>query len=163
MTLPSTDVDNYRPCAGICLFNARGQVWMGRRVDAPPPYCWQFPQGGIDAGENPLFGAIRELEEETGIDVNLISPLGEIEDWLYYDIPPDNKRRHDRWHGQKQRWYAFRYHGGDNDINLNHQSPAEFTRWKWASLSEACTLIVPFKRDIYDRLATDFAHLESTP
>ncbi|WP_017931665.1 RNA pyrophosphohydrolase [Robiginitomaculum antarcticum] len=161
MTLPTGEDDAYRPAAGVCLFNGDGKVWLGRRANTPAPYCWQFPQGGIDAGEDPLYAAIREVHEETGAHVNLLSPLAQVQDWLYYDIPGGHRRKERLWHGQKQRWFAFRYHGGEDDFNLKYHMPAEFTQWRWASLSEACDLIVPFKRDLYARLAQDFAHLEN--
>jgi len=157
---PRSDED-YRPCVGICLFNTVGKVWLGRRAGTPEPYCWQFPQGGIDDGETPLYAAIRELHEETGVHINQMSPLGEIKDWLYYDIPNGHRRREKLWLGQRQRWFAFRYTGADSDINLNFHMPAEFTDWRWATLKEARQKIVPFKREIYDRLAADFAHLET--
>lgn len=162
MSPPPRSDDDYRPCVGICLFNQEGRVWLGRRAQTPEPYCWQFPQGGIDAGETPLYAAIREMHEETGIHVNHLSPLGEISDWLYYDIPNGHRRKKKLWLGQRQRWFAFRYHGGDEDMNLQRHHPVEFTQWRWASLSEAREQIVPFKREIYDRLAADFAHLENT-
>jgi putative (di)nucleoside polyphosphate hydrolase len=57
----------YRPCVGIIVFNAAGQVWLGQRAGTAAPYNWQFPQGGIDAGEDALAASRRELEEETGI------------------------------------------------------------------------------------------------
>ena len=54
-----TSCKPYRPNVGIALFNASGQVLIGRRFrdDGPeiilPGLEWQMPQGGIDAGENP--------------------------------------------------------------------------------------------------------------
>lgn len=156
MPIPTGPIDHYRPCAGVALFNADGRVWLGRRIESHAN-AWQLPQGGIDAGEDAQMGAIRELEEETGIHVNLLSPLGEIQDWLYYDIPK-GKGKHARknWRGQKQKWYAFRYHGTDADINLRYHLPAEFSEYRWARLSEIADLIVPFKRKVYERLQVEF-------
>ena len=62
----------YRPCVGIMVLNREGQVWIGRRPDAPsepegPGAWWQMPQGGIDEREDPRQAALRELDEETGI------------------------------------------------------------------------------------------------
>ena len=60
-----------RPCAGIMLINARGLVWIGRRlpkwVGDKSASIWQMPQGGISLGEDPGQAALRELEEETGV------------------------------------------------------------------------------------------------
>ena len=58
--------------SGIALFNAAGQVLIGRRFrdDGPeiilPGLEWQMPQGGIDADEDPRDAVMRELWEETG-------------------------------------------------------------------------------------------------
>ena len=49
------------------LVNPAGLVFAGRRIDSNPE-AWQMPQGGIDKGETPRQAALRELEEETGID-----------------------------------------------------------------------------------------------
>ncbi|WAC67019.1 NUDIX domain-containing protein [Agrococcus sp. SL85] len=37
---------------------------------------WTLPGGGIDAGEHPADGAVREVREETGYDVRLTGLLG---------------------------------------------------------------------------------------
>jgi len=41
----------YRPCVGVMLVNAQGEVFVGQRIDNPGP-AWQMPQGGIDPGES---------------------------------------------------------------------------------------------------------------
>jgi putative (di)nucleoside polyphosphate hydrolase len=47
----------YRPCAGLCVINRKGLVFVGRRADGPEhvdkTHVWQMPQGGIDEGEKP--------------------------------------------------------------------------------------------------------------
>ena len=69
----------YRPCVGTLVLNRAGQVWIGRRHDAPnepegPGAWWQMPQGGIDEGEDAAQAALRELYEETGMrSVELIA------------------------------------------------------------------------------------------
>ena len=40
----------YRPCVGLMLLNASGQIFVGKRIDQTVE-GWQMPQGGIDAGE----------------------------------------------------------------------------------------------------------------
>lgn len=55
----------HRPCVGICVFNAAGRVFMGKRAGGPEhvdmTHSWQLPQGGIDKGEQPLDAAARAL------------------------------------------------------------------------------------------------------
>lgn len=158
MSTPTGEPHQYRPAAGIVLFNAQGQVWLGKRAGNQTQHIWQFPQGGIDPGESPEFAAIRELREETGISIEHLSPLGQVERELFYDFPKDyaGKGRVKNWRGQRQSWFAFRFNGDANHINLNFHSPAEFTDWRWAELSEAPMLIIPFKRKVYDQLVIEF-------
>lgn len=153
----------YRPAAGIALFNQRGEVFLGRRSNTNSPYIWQMPQGGIDAGESPKKAAIRELEEETGIKAEFITPLGRIDQWLYYDFPPGFKgaKRVRGWHGQRQKWFAFRFTGKTKHINLNAHKPAEFIDWRWDSLERASTLVVPFKRPVYAQVKEHFGKFKT--
>jgi 8-oxo-dGTP diphosphatase len=39
---------------------------------------WCMPGGGIEAGETPEQAAIRELKEETNLDIRLIRKIGEL-------------------------------------------------------------------------------------
>ena len=119
MTLRSDhpDSQNYRLCAGAVLFNHDGMVWVGQRVDTPG--AWQMPQGGIDAGEDPLTAARREVAEEIGTDK--LGLMGEAEGWLAYDLPPAlaAKMWGGKYRGQMQKWFAFRFEGADSDIDID--------------------------------------------
>lgn len=150
---------HHRPNVGVVLFNAEGNVWLGKRYGADEPWCWQFPQGGMDEGETPQEAGLRELHEETGVTQELIEPLGSIEDWLAYDFPPEvlAQRSRNRWRGQKQRWFAYRYLGTDADFDLEAVPPQEFAEFRWVSLETTPQLIIPWKRDVYERVAKAFA------
>ena len=78
----------YRPCVGLMVLNTSGLIWSGRRLDNAAD-AWQMPQGGIDPGEVPLDAALRELEEETSIPASEVEVLGEMEEWIPYDLPLD--------------------------------------------------------------------------
>lgn len=147
----------YRLGAGIVVFNTDGLVLMGERGDFPGN--WQFPQGGIDAGEEPWPAAQRELYEETGIAEDKVTLLAETPDWLTYDFPPGITGHpiYGRHAGQKQKWFAVRFLGADADMNLDAHHAPEFTRTAWMRLADAPDLIVPFKRELYQTLAHEFA------
>jgi len=156
----------YRPCVGIMVLNAEGLVWVGRRADAPGDAegqgtWWQMPQGGIDKGEDPAAAALRELGEETGI--RSVAILGETPGWLRYDLPPHlvGKAWKGKYRGQMQKWYAVRFLGSDEEINITPADPdqIEFVAWRWVPLAQLAELIVPFKRQVYRQVAEAFAPL----
>ena len=150
------DLDLYRPNVGVVLFHPDGRVWLGRRVSTPGPHNWQFPQGGVDPGEDLEAAARRELFEETG--ATRIALLGRTEGWVAYDFPPGHggSKALRGWKGQKQVWFAFRFEGTDGDFDLTAHGPPEFDAWRWALLEEAAELIVPFKKAAYLRVVEAF-------
>lgn len=147
----------YRPNVGLALFSRAGHVFLGRRINSRGAFQWQMPQGGIDEGESPEEGALRELEEEVGVSAKLVSVLEETEDWIYYDFPPDLKKRlPGPYIGQRQKWFALRFTGSDSDVRLDLHKP-EFDAWRWAGLGETPALVIPFKRPVYTEVAERFA------
>jgi putative (di)nucleoside polyphosphate hydrolase len=147
----------YRPGVGIMLINRDGHVFVGRRIDQTVE-GWQMPQGGIDKGESPENAARRELKEEVGTDKAEI--IRELDGWLEYDLPAHlvGVALHGKYRGQKQKWFALRFTGSDKDIDLRTHEP-EFATWRWASMEELPSLIVPFKRDIYRKVIAAFKDL----
>ena len=147
----------YRPCAGVMLLNAHGQVFVGQRLDSTLE-AWQMPQGGIDKGEAPYAAAIRELWEETGVSAELVELVAEAPDELFYDLPEDliGKLWKGKWRGQRQRWFLFRFLGQDSDVNIATAEP-EFRAWRWADPADLPDLIVPFKRELYRDVLKAFA------
>ena len=156
----------YRPNVGIALFNAAGQVLIGRRFrdDGPeiilPGLEWQMPQGGIDGQENPRGAVMRELWEETG--VKSAAYLGET-DWLTYEFPPYSgapSHRLAHFRGQRQKWFALRFTGLEREIDpliSRNDQPPEFDQWRWEQLDRVADLVVPFRRDVYRAVAQQFA------
>jgi putative (di)nucleoside polyphosphate hydrolase len=158
----------YRPCVGVMLLNASGLAFIGRRrpkgsrdrVDAQ--HEWQMPQGGIDHGEAPYEAALRELWEET--NVRSVALLGEIEPWLSYDLPPGAGGRWEgKYSGQTQKWFFLRFTGQESEIDIRHPADGahepEFEEWRWENPARLPELIVPFKREVYERVVAEYERL----
>jgi putative (di)nucleoside polyphosphate hydrolase len=156
----------YRPGVGVMLFNRDGLVFIGRRLEGPEhvdlTHSWQMPQGGIDPGEEPWPAAVRELQEETNI--RSVERIGEIAEWLEYDIPRQivGQAWQGKYRGQTQKWFAMRFTGPESEIDVAHPdgaAEAEFGAWRWEPVQNIPELVVPFKRPVYDRVVHEFGHL----
>ena len=150
----------YRPAAGIMLVNREGKVWVGQRLDSKLE-AWQMPQGGLDEGEDPQDGALRELEEETGIRRDLVEIVARCPRELTYDLPEDlvGVVWKEKWRGQRQTWFLARFLGTDDDVNLQTAHP-EFRAWRWSDVDDLPAMIVPFKKKLYEEVIAAFrSHL----
>ena len=147
----------YRPGAGIMLLNREGKVFVAQRLDSTLE-AWQMPQGGLDQGEDPEQGALRELEEETGIARDKVEVVARCPEPLTYDLPEDlvGKMWKGKWRGQRQHWFLLRFTGTDEDVNIATAEP-EFRAWKWADPAELPVMIVPFKKKLYEQVLQAFA------
>lgn len=154
--------DFFRANVGVMCLSEAGLVLAFEREDRPG--SWQMPQGGLHVGETPLEAARRELAEESGMAPRRVAELPllrEHPEWLVYTIP----RRSDFYGlGQVQRWLAFRYPGepaavaGEIDLARSH----EFRAWDWMRLAEVTERTAPFRRPVYERLASAFAEWLAT-
>src|SRR5436190_21552571 len=120
----------------MAVSNHAWRVFVGRRIDGPEHtdavHVWQMPQGGVDRGEDPWLAALRELYEENNI--SSVEKLGEIAQWLSYDIPREiiGEAWGGKYRGQRQKWYALHFTGRDSEIDIAHPGgshKAEFMEW----------------------------------
>jgi len=147
---------DYRPNVGMMIINKKKEIFVGKRIDHPSDF-WQMPQGGIDAQEIPSIAALREMEEEVGIKENKVEILTESQDWYYYSIPKDLAKTlwKGKYKGQRQKWFLFKFKGADKDINIHTEHP-EFSDYKWVTKDFLVPNIVPFKKEIYEKLLVEF-------
>jgi putative (di)nucleoside polyphosphate hydrolase len=150
------DKDGYRPNVGIILCNTKNEVFWGKRVKE---HAWQFPQGGIDAGESPVQAMYRELREEVGLFPGHVRILGRTQGWLRYDVPSSWVRREWRgaYRGQKQIWFLLRMVGRDCDVSLRATSKPEFDAWRWHEYWVPIESVIEFKRDVYQKALTELS------
>ena len=147
----------YRPCVGVMLVNAGGEVFVGQRRDRDQD-AWQMPQGGVDAGEGAREAALRELWEETGVTADKVTIEAETAGWLPYDLPHDlvPKIWKGRFRGQDQKLFLMRFHGENSDVNIATEHP-EFSEWRWLAADQLVDNIGPFKRAVYASVLAEFA------
>jgi putative (di)nucleoside polyphosphate hydrolase len=150
------DRDGFRPNVGIILLNQRSQVFWGKRIRT---HSWQFPQGGIDRGENPEQAMFRELHEEVGLFPQHVQVLARTRDWLRYEVPDRFIRRDARGHykGQKQIWFLLQLVGHDWDLNLRATDHPEFDAWRWNDYWVPLDVVVEFKRGVYEMALSELA------
>ena len=81
--------DGFRANVGIVIFNQDQQVFFAKRRYQSG---WQFPQGGIQLGENPTKAMFRELTEETGLSEKSVELTYVSDNWYQYHLPKKNIR-----------------------------------------------------------------------
>ncbi len=151
------DRDGFRPNVGIILVNQKNQVFWGKRLRS---HSWQFPQGGIDRGENPEQAMFRELHEEVGLQPDHVRILARTRDWLRYEVPDRYIRRDARGHykGQKQIWFLLQLVAQDWHLNLRATDHPEFDAWRWNDYWVPLDVVVEFKRGVYELALTELAN-----
>ena len=100
--------------------------------------------------------------EETNI--TSVKKLDEIPEWLDYDLPKDVAKQawKGKYRGQTQKWYALRFTGDESEINIHEPAGGhepEFIEWRWEPMRNLPDLVIPFKREVYQRVVDAFAHL----
>ena len=143
------DENGYRSNVGIVLANPAGQVLWARRVGGRD--AWQFPQGGINAGETPEQALYRELHEEVGLGAESVRVRGQTADWLYYDLPEHMRRNNSTpgFVGQKQKWFLLEMLCDEGAVDVEKSPKPEFDQWRWVSYYYPISQIIDFKRDVY--------------
>ncbi|MEG9533775.1 RNA pyrophosphohydrolase [Mannheimia indoligenes] len=153
------DFDGYRPNVGIVICNKHGQVLWAKRFGQN---SWQFPQGGINEGENIETAMYRELYEEVGLTKKDVRLLWASKYWLKYKLPKRLVRNEGSGPvciGQKQRWFLLQLISDESLINLKTTKNPEFDGWRWVSFWYPVRQVVSFKRDVYRRAMKEFAQV----
>ena len=144
------DAEGFRANVGIILANSDNKLMLGGRVGARG---WQFPQGGMEQGEEPIEAMFRELHEEVGLVEADVEVLDVTSDWLRYKLPHKFIRRHSKplCIGQKQRWFMLRLISDEGAVRFDRGDKPEFDRIRWVDFWRPVNEVIYFKRRVYAR------------
>jgi putative (di)nucleoside polyphosphate hydrolase len=140
---------HFRAGAGAVILDKSGRVLVFERRDITG--AWQFPQGGLEAGESPEAAVWREVREETGLTSKDLTLLGRYPEPLVYELPPSARRKHTGL-GQVQYWFFFRASADFPRLELG--PGGEFRAARWAAFRDVVTETVAFRQQLYRRLET---------
>ncbi|DAB29027.1 MAG TPA: RNA pyrophosphohydrolase [Sulfurimonas sp. UBA12504] len=146
--------DIYRPNVAMIIvsdaYPDKKELFIAQRNDLMD--IWQFPQGGIDAGEEIVTALFRELEEEIGTAEAEI--VAEYPEWISYDFPPNIAKTMKPYKGQTQRYFLLRLKE-NAVINLATEHP-EFMSHKFVSVDEVLNFTAHFKKSVYEVVINHF-------
>jgi ADP-ribose pyrophosphatase YjhB (NUDIX family) len=66
------------PCVGAIVHDARGRLLVVRRANPPGRGRWSVPGGRVEPGEADRDAVVREVAEETGLQVVLVRLVGSV-------------------------------------------------------------------------------------
>ena len=153
------DKKGYRLNVGMVVVNNQGKLFWGQRRGMPE--AWQFPQGGLVAGETPREALYRELQEELGLHPDAVVLLYEMPEWVSYRLPKKFQRLNSKplCIGQRQKWFLLRLLSDEKEIRLDWSTKPEFERWRWVDYWYPLKHVVAFKRSVYRKVLTSFEKL----
>ncbi len=143
---------SYRPNVAAVLQREDGKIFVAERVDYRG--SWQFPQGGVDAGEDLLAALFREVWEEIGVPMDRYE-VAAIRTGYRYKFPGGHLKK-GLFCGQEQTYFLCRYLGADDEIDLARHT-REFSNYKWIKPEKFKLKWVPkFKRRVFRQVMKDF-------
>ena len=150
--------EGYRPNVAMVVINSMNKVLICRRKNTR---TWQFPQGGIDNGEDIEKAMFRELSEEVGLSKADVSLVGESEGTITYDIPKTirSKVLGGKFKGQEQKWFLLKLKKDNSEIKLDNEAFPESDKYEWVSFWQPLNRIVDFKREAYREALSELRFL----
>jgi len=146
--------DLYRPNVAMIIvsnnYPDKKEIFLAQRNDLSD--VWQFPQGGIDEGEEVQEALFRELEEEIGTDK--VKIIAEYPEWISYDFPAKIAKNMKPWIGQKQRYFLVKLKKSAK-INIETEHP-EFSDYKFVGVDEVLKQSASFKQEVYESVINYF-------
>jgi putative (di)nucleoside polyphosphate hydrolase len=135
----------YRQCVVAVFKDGRGDLLVGKRRGTTSG--WQFPQGGVEDGEDLAQALRREVHEEIGCrDFKILESL---ESPIPYEFPPDlGGKLLARFRGQHMYWFLCELL--PNHLpDLEKAIDQEFDALAWVSPAQAYAGIISWKKEAY--------------
>lgn len=150
-------MSEFRPNVAALLVNEAGQLLVCERVTIPG--AWQFPQGGIDPGEDPESALVREVKEEVGLGPEHYD-IEKSRSGYRYRFPEHVRRAKPphkaRFAGQEQTYFLCRLKAGAPPLDLSGE-PREFSHARWIAPGDFDLDWLPdFKKSTYRAVLRDF-------
>lgn len=144
--IPTDDIEKTyrRICQEFKEVNAAGGLVSNRRGDfllISRNGLWDLPKGHQEPGEDIEICAMREVQEETGVDQLDLRRLICITDHVYY--------RNEMWHLKHTWWYDMLY---TDPTNLTPQREEDITKAAWVAKSS----LPPFLKNTYPSIQEVF-------
>lgn len=72
---------------GVVIRHHKGgmEVALAARRTRRGDLAWGLPKGLVEKGEEPSQTAVREVQEETGLQARILQPLGDISYWYVWE------------------------------------------------------------------------------
>ncbi|MCH1407439.1 MAG: RNA pyrophosphohydrolase [Verrucomicrobiales bacterium] len=147
----------YRPNVAAILRKPKsGKILIAERISNKG--SWQFPQGGVDKGEDLIGALFREVEEEIGVGPDKYK-ITAARTAYRYKFPRGHLKKK-QFCGQVQTYFLCDYYGKKNAIDLDAHV-REFSQYKWIKPENFPLKGVPkFKRPVFKRVFKDFFGVE---
>lgn len=148
------DSEGMRLNVCIILCDRFGKIFLAKRLNKD---AWQFPQGGINQGEEPLDAMYREMYEEIGINADEVKLLSESKTWFRYKIPKSIVENNNyQYIGQRQKSFLVKLKEHTSfDFKNNGETP-EFDDFTWVNYWFPIHKAVFFKKNTYKNMLTEF-------
>jgi putative (di)nucleoside polyphosphate hydrolase len=150
----------FRPNVAALVINTKGKLLVCERFGEPG--AWQFPQGGVDHGEDMAEALKREVREEIGLQPKHYKII-EVRDGYRYLYPKairSKKLKKHGNHGQEQTYFLCKLKSNAPKVDV-HQWPAEFQDYRWIKPENFKLKWLPdFKKDVYLEVLRDFFGVE---
>lgn len=144
----------YRPNVAMIIVSSdypqKKEIFIAQRNDLLD--IWQFPQGGIDNGEEVREALFREMEEEIGTKAAEL--ISEYPEWISYDFPERIAKKMKPYKGQTQRYFLLKLHENAK-INLDTKHP-EFMDYKFIDVENILEHTAHFKKPVYETVINYF-------